>query len=107
MSTAIKATPAVQCSRTELGFFKRFVRTFLLTIGRILLVILALAFGLPIILLPLSTPVLAEEYFELLNAPHKELIWFERSGHNPWVTESSAFVDAVVNKVLAETYPNK
>ena len=54
-----------------------------------------------------APPVLAEDYFELLNAPHKELIWFERSGHNPWVTESAAFVDAVVNKVLAETYPGK
>lgn len=48
--------------------------------------------------------MLAEEYLELLDAPHKELIWFERSGHNPWVTESSAFVDVVVNKVLVETY---
>jgi pimeloyl-ACP methyl ester carboxylesterase len=51
-----------------------------------------------------APPVLAEEYFELLNAPHKELIWFERSGHNPWVTESAAFVDAMINEVLPETY---
>lgn len=50
-----------------------------------------------------APPVLAEEYYELLNAPHKELIWFEHSGHNPWVTESSAFVDVVVNKILSET----
>ena len=39
-----------------------------------------------------------------LNALHKKLIWFERSGHNPRVTESAEFVDVVVNKVLAETY---
>jgi pimeloyl-ACP methyl ester carboxylesterase len=52
-----------------------------------------------------APPVLAQQYFELLKAPHKELIWFERSGHNPWVTESARFVDVVVNKVLAETYP--
>jgi pimeloyl-ACP methyl ester carboxylesterase len=51
-----------------------------------------------------APPVLAEEYLELLDAPHKELIWFERSGHNPWVTESAEFVDVVVNKVLQETY---
>ena len=50
-----------------------------------------------------APPVLAEEYFELLNAPHKELIWFERSGHNPWVTESDKFVYVIVNKVLSET----
>lgn len=54
-----------------------------------------------------APPVLAEEYFELLNAPHKEFIWFEYSGHNPWVTESTEFVDVVVNKVLSETYPIK
>jgi pimeloyl-ACP methyl ester carboxylesterase len=54
-----------------------------------------------------APPVLAEEYLELLDAPHKELIWFERSGHNPWVTESAAFVEVVVNKALAGTYPNK
>jgi pimeloyl-ACP methyl ester carboxylesterase len=51
-----------------------------------------------------APPVLAEEYLKLLDAPHKELIWFERSGHNPWVTESAAFVDVVVNKVLTQTY---
>lgn len=54
-----------------------------------------------------APPVLAEEYFELLDAPHKELIWFERSGHNPWVTESSVFVEVVVDTVLADTYPEK
>lgn len=54
-----------------------------------------------------APPVLAEEYFELLNAPHKEFIWFERSGHNPWVTESAVFVDVVANTVLAETYLTK
>ncbi|MBK9925064.1 MAG: alpha/beta hydrolase [Anaerolineales bacterium] len=51
-----------------------------------------------------APPALAEEYFELLDAPHKELIWFERSGHNPWVNESAAFVDEVVNNILADTY---
>lgn len=54
-----------------------------------------------------APPVLAEEYYELLEAPHKELIWFERSGHNPWVTVSSAFVDEMVINVLADTYPDK
>lgn len=49
-----------------------------------------------------APPVLAEEYFEMLDAPHKEFIWFERSGHNPWVTESAEFVDVIVNKVLAD-----
>jgi pimeloyl-ACP methyl ester carboxylesterase len=52
-----------------------------------------------------APPVLAEEYYELLNAPHKELIWFERSGHNPWVNESANFIDVVVNNILADTIP--
>lgn len=52
-----------------------------------------------------APPVLAEEYFNILDTPHKELIWFEHSGHNPWVNESAAFVDVVVNDVLPETYP--
>ena len=51
-----------------------------------------------------APPALTEEYFTALNAPHKELIWFEHSGHNPWVTESDAFADVVVNKILPETY---
>jgi pimeloyl-ACP methyl ester carboxylesterase len=52
-----------------------------------------------------AAPELAEQYFRLLDAPHKELIWFERSGHNPWVTESGRFVDVVVNTVLARSAP--
>jgi pimeloyl-ACP methyl ester carboxylesterase len=51
-----------------------------------------------------APPVLTEEYYEVLNAPHKELIWFERSGHNPWVTESAAFVEVIVNQILPKTY---
>ncbi|MEO8285223.1 MAG: alpha/beta hydrolase [Chloroflexota bacterium] len=48
---------------------------------------------------------LAEEYYGLLRAPRKELVWFERSGHNPWVTEASRFADVVVNRVLVENPP--
>jgi pimeloyl-ACP methyl ester carboxylesterase len=54
-----------------------------------------------------APPALAEEYYRTLDAPHKELIWFDRSGHNPWVTESSKFVDVVLNKVLAGTEPEE
>ncbi len=42
---------------------------------------------------PLS---LAEEYFELLDAPHKDLVWFEHSGHCPWINESERFVEELV-----------
>jgi pimeloyl-ACP methyl ester carboxylesterase len=47
-----------------------------------------------------APPKLTEEYFKLLTAPRKELIWFERSGHNPWMNETGKFVDTIVNKIL-------
>jgi pimeloyl-ACP methyl ester carboxylesterase len=49
-----------------------------------------------------ALPAVTEEYYALLDAPRKDLIWFERSGHNPWVTEADRFVDVLVNRVLAE-----
>jgi pimeloyl-ACP methyl ester carboxylesterase len=52
-----------------------------------------------------APPVLAEEYYHLLSAPHKQFIWFDHSGHNPWVTESDRFEEVIVDKVLPETYP--
>jgi pimeloyl-ACP methyl ester carboxylesterase len=52
----------------------------------------------------INAPVsLTEEYYNLLQAPHKEIVWFEHSGHTPWVSEPEQFVDVVVNKVLEET----
>nr|HMN30028.1 hypothetical protein [Caldilineaceae bacterium] len=53
-----------------------------------------------------APPVLTEEYFALLNAPHKELIWFEHSGHTPWTSEATRFVEVVVHTVLPQTYPS-
>lgn len=47
--------------------------------------------------------VLAEQYFALLDAPHKEIVWFEHSGHTPWVSESDRFVRVMVEMVLAGT----
>lgn len=36
---------------------------------------------------------LAEEYYNLLDAPQKELVWFEHSGHSLWFNETERFVD--------------
>jgi pimeloyl-ACP methyl ester carboxylesterase len=47
-----------------------------------------------------TSPKLTEEYFKLLTAPHKELIWFEHSGHALWMNEPAKFIDVMVNKVL-------
>lgn len=50
-----------------------------------------------------APPVLAETYFEMLKAPLKEWVWFEHSGHNPWINETDAFVKEVLSfKALVE-----
>jgi pimeloyl-ACP methyl ester carboxylesterase len=48
---------------------------------------------------------LAGEYVALLDAPHKELIWFEDSAHTPMWDEPERFADVLVNTVLADTQP--
>ena len=40
--------------------------------------------------------VLAEDYMRVLQAPEKELIWFEHSGHSPWINEPEKFVREVL-----------
>jgi pimeloyl-ACP methyl ester carboxylesterase len=47
--------------------------------------------------------VLTEQYFDILEAPHKEIIWFEHSGHTPWVSESDRFVEVMVETVLTHS----
>jgi pimeloyl-ACP methyl ester carboxylesterase len=50
-----------------------------------------------------ASPYLAEDYYNQLVAPHKELIWFEHSGHSLWIDEGERFVDVLVNQVVAPT----
>jgi pimeloyl-ACP methyl ester carboxylesterase len=38
-------------------------------------------------------------YFESLTAPRKELIWFEHSGHEPFVDEPGKFNSSVVDLI--------
>lgn len=52
-----------------------------------------------------NTPFeLVEEYFDLLKAPKKELIWFEKSAHSPCHEEPDKFNRLMVEKVKAENY---
>ena len=44
------------------------------------------------------SPTLGAEYFEMLTAPEKELIWFEKSAHGPPFEEPEKF-----NKVVRQT----
>jgi pimeloyl-ACP methyl ester carboxylesterase len=48
---------------------------------------------------------LAVDWFAKLQAPSKQLIWFERSGHNPQFEEARRFQQVMVNTVLHDTYP--
>jgi pimeloyl-ACP methyl ester carboxylesterase len=47
---------------------------------------------------------IVEQYYDVLEAPSKELIWLE-GGHGLDGSNLGQFVDVMVNKVLAETYP--
>ncbi|GIV63439.1 MAG: alpha/beta hydrolase [Chloroflexota bacterium] len=49
---------------------------------------------------------LPEEYFEVLQAPAKQMFHFEESGHGMIWQEADLFHDLMVNTVLAETYPH-
>jgi len=48
---------------------------------------------------------LAEEYFALLEAPQKQLIWFENSAHTPMWDEPARFMEVMVNTILPATEP--
>jgi len=48
---------------------------------------------------------LAQEYFDRLDAPSKQMIVFEHSGPVPHFEESARFREVMVDTVLAETYP--
>jgi pimeloyl-ACP methyl ester carboxylesterase len=47
---------------------------------------------------------IVEEYYSVLKAPHKELIWLE-GGHGLGGDNVHQFVDVMLNKVLVETSP--
>lgn len=51
-----------------------------------------------------NTPFsLSEEYFKYINAPVKELIWFEQSAHSPHFEEPEKFNNFMVGRVLANS----
>jgi CubicO group peptidase (beta-lactamase class C family) len=48
---------------------------------------------------------LAEDYFALLDAPQKHLIWFEDSAHTPMWDEPAQFIEVMVNTILPAAEP--
>lgn len=50
----------------------------------------------------MNTPaVLVEDWFDMIEAPVKELHWFEDSGHNPMMDEEKKFKELLKEKLLA------
>jgi pimeloyl-ACP methyl ester carboxylesterase len=54
-----------------------------------------------------ATPDLAAAYFEKLSAPSKQLLWFEKSGHEPFVDEPDKFNAAMVELVRPLAGPGR
>ena len=48
----------------------------------------------------MAPPDVAERYFTVLTAPHKEWVWFEESGHFPQWEEGPAFNQLLIENVL-------
>ena len=46
--------------------------------------------------------ILAEQYFKILDAPRKEIIWFEKSAHLPHVEENEKFNNILIKHVLLD-----
>jgi pimeloyl-ACP methyl ester carboxylesterase len=42
---------------------------------------------------------LFEDYYAILSAPEKEIVWFEHSGHSPWINESRLFVEELLRVI--------
>jgi pimeloyl-ACP methyl ester carboxylesterase len=54
----------------------------------------------------MNTPAaLAEQYFETIDAPQKQLIWFEKSAHNPPFEEPEKFNRVLIERVLPLSRP--
>jgi pimeloyl-ACP methyl ester carboxylesterase len=51
-----------------------------------------------------NTPAdLVQQYFEVLEAPHKELVWFEESAHSPLSDEPERFKQLLREKLLTRS----
>lgn len=51
-------------------------------------------------------PELVVDYYEVLRAPSKEIVWFENSAHHPNIDEPDKFQQVLIEKVLKENFRN-
>lgn len=49
---------------------------------------------------PYTPSSVAKEFFDKVNAPDKQFVWFEKSGHFPFAEEPSEFTAVLTQKVL-------
>ena len=49
---------------------------------------------------PYCRPSLVWDYFHVIQAPHKEFVWFDHSGHFPFFEDKQKFEDELVQQVL-------
>ena len=47
---------------------------------------------------------LVERYVGIVKAPHKEIVWFESSGHMPNLEEPERYQDELISRVLNRTF---
>lgn len=48
----------------------------------------------------INAPIsLVEDYFDILEAPEKEIVWLEHSGHSPWINESTLFIEEILRVI--------
>jgi pimeloyl-ACP methyl ester carboxylesterase len=57
--------------------------------------------------IPACAPELVVGYIKEVNAPSKEIIWFEESAHHPNIDEPDKFQKMLIDKVLKENYSRK
>ena len=50
-------------------------------------------------------PEAVVEYLPFLKAPHKEIVWFEKSAHHPNIDEPEKFQRMLIEKVWQENHP--
>jgi len=63
------------------------------------------AFSVPIFFFegrhdPYCRPALVWDYFKTIEAPEKEFVWFENSGHFPFFEEKQKFADEMLQRLL-------
>jgi len=74
-------------------------------IAKVDLTKLGLGFHVPIFFFegrydPYCRPSLVADYLRTIQAPQKEIVWFENSGHFPFFEERQKYLDELVQRVL-------